>query len=340
MTGQEDTARLLDLVFGFIPAQIVRTVATLDLADRLAERPASPEELAKQINCHPPSLRRLLRGAAFVGLLALNEEGAYELTSAGQLLRADAPGSMKHLAVYLTGEPTWSACGSIEHTVRTGQPAVDRVFGQSSYAWLAGDPAAQAEFYRSCAEVARQDVPELVGALDLSGVRDLVDVGGGNGMLMAGLLAGNPGLNGVVFDRAAGLESTRATLADAGVADRCSLTAGDFLADPLPPERDAYAIKSVLCDWGDDDVVRILRACGQAMRADSVLFVIDMVLPEGNARPDPVALMSDLCTLACGGAIRTVKEFSDLLAAGGLRLLETSESRTRAGTSILRAAKA
>ncbi|MEU3623643.1 methyltransferase [Amycolatopsis coloradensis] len=338
MTHQ-DTARVMDMVFGFVPAQIVRTMAALDLADQLAGGPVSLEELVKLTDCHEPSLRRLLRGAVFVRLVIRNEEGAYELTPAGQLLRADAPGSVKYLALQLTGEPTWSACGNIEHTVRTGQPAVQHVFGQSSYAWLADDPTTQALFYQCYMEVARQDVPGLVEALDLAGIHDIVDVGGGNGVLMAGLLDGNPGLSGAIFDQPAGLENTQAVLADAGVADRCTLIAGDFFTDPLPAERDAYLVKSALCDWGDDDVVRILRACRQAMCADSTLFVIDMVLPEGDATPDPVALMSDLCTLACGGAIRTEKEFGALFTEAGLRPVGTGGRQPGTHTNILRAVK-
>ncbi|WET77366.1 methyltransferase [Amycolatopsis sp. QT-25] len=206
---RQDTARVMDMVFDFVPAQIVRTLATLDLAERLAGGPVPLEELAKLTDCHEPSLRRLLRGAVFLGLLIRNEEGAYELTSAGQLLRADVAGSVKYPALQMAGEPTWSACGKIEHTVRTGQSAVQHVFGQSSYAWLADDPASQALFYQCCTEAARQDVPGLVRSLDLAGAHDLVDVGGGNGVLMAGLLAGNPGLSGTIFDQPAGLETLR-----------------------------------------------------------------------------------------------------------------------------------
>lgn len=150
---------------------------------------------------------------------------------------------------------------------------------------------------------------------------------------------GNAGLSGTIFDQAAGLENTQATLEDAGVADRCTLVAGDFLTDPLPAERGAYVVKSVLCDWGDDDVVRILRSCRQAMCADSTLFVIDMVLPEGDTTPDPVALMSDLCTLARGGAIRTEKEFGALFAEAGLRPVEISGGQPGTHTNILRAVK-
>ncbi|WET83292.1 methyltransferase [Amycolatopsis sp. QT-25] len=108
----------------------------------------------------------------------------------------------------------------------------------------------------------------------------------------------------------------------------------------MPAGRGAYVVKSALCDWGDDDVVRILRSCRQAMGADSTLFVIDMVLPDGDTRPDPVALMSDLCTLACGGAIRTEGEFAALFAEAGLRPVEISGKQTGTHTNILRAVKA
>ncbi|UVS79236.1 methyltransferase [Actinokineospora sp. UTMC 2448] len=335
----DDTARLLDMVFGFIPAQVVRTMATLDLADRLADGPVVLAELAKAAECHEPSLRRLLRAAAHLGLVVDKGDQGYELTSIGRLLRADVPGSAKFMAMQMSGEPTWSAAGRIDHTVRTGRPAVEHVFGKSSYEWMADNPRTQALFYQWMMDVARHDVPELVAALDLTGVRDIVDVGGGNGILMAGLLAAHPGLVGTVFDQAASLTHTPAVLAEAGVADRCTLVAGDFLADALPEGRDAYLIKSTLSDWPDDDVVRILRACHEAMREDSVLLVIDMVLPDGDTTAHPVALMSDLCTLACGGAVRTEREFGDLFASAGLRLVEIGGDQAATVVSILRAAK-
>ncbi|QUQ65268.1 methyltransferase [Kutzneria sp. CA-103260] len=339
MTAHKDAARLMDLVFGFIPAQVVHTVATLDLADRLADEPASLEELARLTNCHEPSLRRLLRGAVHLGLLVVNEEGSYELTSSGQLLRADVPCSVKYLAREMGGEPTWSACGRIEHTVRTGQPAVEHVFGRSSYAWMADNPSAEASLYAWVLETARRDAPAFVAALDVADARDMVDVGGGNGILTAGLLAVNPGLTGTIFDRAAGLENARAVLEEAGISDRCSLVVGDFLTDPLPAGRDVYVVKGVLSDWVDDDAVRVLQACHRAMRADSRLFLIDLIMPALDTTSDPVAVMSDLCTLACGGAIRTEKEFRDLLAAAGLRLEEVSGNQAETGASILHVVK-
>ncbi|MEU0885774.1 methyltransferase [Lentzea sp. NPDC005914] len=338
MTVREQAARLMDLVFGFIPAQVVHTMAVLDVADRLAEAPATPPELAKILDCHEPSLRRLLRGAVHFGLVHVDDEDRYALTSSGELLRADVPYSVKHLAREMGSEPTWSACGSLGHTIRTGQPAVEHVFGTSSYAWMTENPDAEASLYHWVIETARRDAPAVVAALDLAGVRDVVDVGGGNGILTAGLLTANPGLTSTVFDRAAGLEHTAAMLADAGVADRCALVTGDFLADPLPAGRDVYVLKGVLSDWVDEHSVEILRNCRTAMRDDSRLLVVDLVMPVDTAS-DPLALMSDLCTLACGGAIRTEAEFAGLFAAAGLKLTGISGNQAQTGASILHVVK-
>ncbi|MGW5055646.1 methyltransferase [Actinokineospora sp. NPDC004072] len=336
MVAHSETARLLDMVFGFIPAQIVRTIATLDLADQLADGPLPLPELARRAGCHAPSLRRLLRGAVHLGLVELGDQG-YALTPTGQLLRADVPGSVKVMATQMSGEPTWSAAGRIAHTVRTGEPAVEHVFGASSYEWMADNPDTQDAFHQWMAAMAEKDVPDLVATLDLVNVRELVDVGGGNGVLMAGLLAANPELVGTIFDQAAGLARTRAVLERAGVSERCTLVAGDFLADPLPAGADLYLVKNTISDWSDDDAVRILRACRAAMRAGSALLVVDMVLPDGDRAADPLALMSDLCTLACGGAIRTAEEFGDLFAKAGLRLVAISGDQAATGVSVLRA---
>lgn len=339
MTGYQDAERLLNMVFGFIPAQVVHVMATLDLADHLADRPASLDELAKLTASHEPSLHRLLRVAVHLGLLTVDAEGRYELAPPGQLLRGDIHFSVKHLAREMGGDPTWSACGKLAHTVRTGQPAVEYVFGDSGYVWLSKNPDEQSDLYTWVIESARRDVPAVVGRLDLSTARDMVDVGGGNGVLTAGLLTANPGLTGTIFDLPAAQENTRSILEEAGVADRCTLVTGNFLADPLPAGRDVYLVKGIVSDWQDDDARRILRNCAEAMRADSRMVLIDLIMPADGAAADPLALMSDLCTLACGGAIRTEAQLRNLLGEAGLRIVEIGGSQAEGGQSLVYAVK-
>ncbi|MFI7613053.1 methyltransferase [Nonomuraea terrae] len=323
MEEYEDARRLMDLLFGFISAQVVRTMAALDLADHLASRPVTPGELAKLADCHEPNLRRLLRAAVHLELVTATGDGRYELASAGRLLCSGSP--MKAMVNHMVGEPNWSAFGRLDHTVRTGGSAVEHVFGRSSYEWLAEHPEAQSAFYAWMREAAAADAPPLVACLDLDGARDVVDIGGGNGSLMAALLRAHPELTGAVFDLEAGLRGTSAVLEEAGVSDRCSLVPGDFLVDAPPAGRDAYIIKNTLSDWDDESAVRLLRHCRQAMRSDSGLFVIDMIMAEDDSSADPIALMSDMSTLIDKGMIRTGPEFRELFARAGLRLVTTRE---------------
>ncbi|HEX3786454.1 MAG TPA: methyltransferase [Pseudonocardiaceae bacterium] len=339
MTTYQDAERLMDMVFGFIPAQVVHVLATLDIADHLVDQPASGAELAKLTASHEPSLRRLLRGAVHLGLLTLDAEGRYELTPAGQPLRGDVQFSIKHLAKEMGGEPTWSACGKLDQTVRTGRSGVQYAFGESGYDWLTKNPDEQADLYTWVVESARRDVPAVVAGLDLSGARTMVDVGGGNGILTAGLLVANPELTGTIFDLAAAQEYTGSLLAESGVAQRCALVVGNFLTDPLPPGQDVYLAKGIVSDWADDDALRILRGCAEAMRADSELVLIDLVMPADDAATDSLALMSDLCTLACGGEVRTEAHLRSLLDDAGLRLVEVGGSQVEGGTSLIRAVR-
>lgn len=339
MTTYQDAEHVMGMVFGFVPAQVVRVLAALDVADHLVDQPLSTAELAKLTNAHEPSLHRVLRVAVHLGLLALDADGRYELTAAGAPLRGDVRFSVKHLAREMGGEPTWSACGKLDHTVRTGQSGVEHLYGESGYDWLDRNPEEQADLYTWVVESARRDVPAIVAGLDLSKATEVVDIGGGNGILAAGLLAANPGLTATIVDLAVAVEHTRAVLAEAGVADRCSVVVGDFLAGPLPAGRDVYLAKGIVGDWSDADALRMLRNCADAMRADSELVLIDLIMPADGSPGDSLALMSDMCTLACGGQIRTGAHLRGLLGEAGLRITEIGGDQTEGGASLVHAVR-
>lgn len=338
MTVHEDAGRLMDLVFGFVKAQVVHTMVTLDIAEHLVEAPTTSAGLAERIHCHEPSLRRLLRGAAYLELVTVDADERYTVTRLGQLLCQDAPLSMKYMAKALIGQPMWAACGRLDHTVRTGQAATEHVLGQSAYAWLADHAEEQETLYSWVVESARSDVPRIVDSLDLSGVTSFVDVAGGNGILATALLMAYPRLTGTIFDLATALKNTHPLLAKAGVADRCSLVAGDFLTDPIPAGHDVYLAKGVLSDWAGAAIVHVLRNCRRAMSSDSRLLLVDLIMPAGGTS-DPLAVLSDLCTLPCGGAIRTEAELRELLATAGLRLVAVTGDQSRTGTSVLHVVK-
>lgn len=306
---------LMDLAFGYMPAQIVHVAAELGLADALADGPRSSEDLAKETGAHAPSLHRLLRGLAALGAVEQRERDLFELTAEGQRLRTDAPDSIRALVRLFCGPDVWRSWGDMTETVRTGEHAWKRVTGRTSFESFESDPELSATFNRAMAEHTRAVAPGFVEAHDFSRYGTVADLGGGDGTLLAAILREHGGLRGLLFDLPAGLAAAAGTLGDA--AGRVEIVPGDFF-DSVPGGADAYVLKSVLHDWNDEKAAAILRNVRRAMRPDARLLILEQVMPE-IVTPEAAGIVrNDLNMLvATGGCERTEAGFRDLLAAAG-----------------------
>jgi SAM-dependent methyltransferase len=165
-------------------------------------------------------------------------------------------------------------------------------------------------------------VPQLLEAIDFSRFGTVVDVGGGNGGLIASVLSANPSLRGVLFDLESGLAGAEELLRRRGVADRCTTVAGDFF-ESVPTGGDIYLLRLVLHDWDDKDAARILNTVRRAMSPGSRLLVIDHLLP-ARADTSPAsraALIIDMHMYVLFGAReRTESDMRGMLDAAGFRV--------------------
>jgi hypothetical protein len=330
--------QMRQMIYGFYSAQVMYVAARLAVADQLADGGRSTEELATALEAHPASLRRLLRALVFLGVLTESVDG-FALTEQGQLLRSDVKGSVRQHAMLLCGKENWQSWGELEHSVRTGEVAWEHLYGENSFGYLAAHPEKQAVFNSAMAEGSRVLAPVIAQASHLEDVRTLVDIGGGSGTLIAGVLNAYPHLRGTVFDTEDGLSQTAGVLAESGVADRCDLAAGDFFVE-VPEGADAYLLKSILHDWDDEQCVAILSSCRKAMRPDAVLLIAEPVMPEDvEAKPGLLPLMmSDLNMMVCtGGRERSAAEFTELLTAAGFTLDSVTPCAGPAPFSVVRA---
>ncbi|MFB9904723.1 methyltransferase [Allokutzneria oryzae] len=337
-----DRGYVIGMLFAFCPAQVVHTVAKLGISDALAEGARTTSQLATALDVHEPSLKRLMRGAAQIGLVKETEKDLYVLTGAGEVLREGVPGSVRNLALTYGGEPTWKSWGRMAESVRTGRSGIELEYGSTPFEWLAAHPEAEVHFNGAMAETTATQNPVVVANCDLSATTTLVDVGGGNGTLIAGLLTANPHVTGTLYDLPMGLAEAGPVLTGAGVAGRCRIVPGDFF-ESVPEGHDTYVLKSVLHDWDDESAIRILRSCARAMRPDSELLIVEQIMPSGvnDFAAEPFVVMSDLNMMVCTtGKERTEEEFRELLAAAGLRLDAVRRCEFPISISILRATPA
>jgi orsellinic acid C2-O-methyltransferase len=328
------------LLFGFFPTQVLYVCAELGLCDILAaDGPLPAADLATRTGSDEASLRRLLHALACLRILAEPEPGTYALGPFGAGMVADDPASMRHLVLLFAGPEVWASWGGLAETVRTGEPAWERITGTTAFEHMAAHPDQQAVFNRAMGEGTRNAVPGIIEVGGFDRFTSVVDVGGGDGTLLAAVLAAHPGLRGTVFDIPQGLAKAPATFDAAGLGDRADAVAGDFF-DAVPPGADAYLIKSVIHDWDDANATAILANIRAAMPEAGTLLVVEPVMPDQpSGAPDVLMMvMSDLNMLLCtGGKERTEAEFRALLAGAGFAVRRITPATGPTNFSVIEA---
>ncbi len=310
-------AQVMELLTAKWSPPVVGVLAELGVADHLADGPMTPAELAAVTGAHPGALRRVLRAAAGLGVFAEDEEGRFALTPMAGLLRADVPGSLRAAAMMFAAEPFWAPYAHIGHSVRTGEPAFDTIYGTGVGTYFAQHPETAALFGATAASFHAEGIAEIAAAHDFSGYGTVVDVGGGAGTLLATVLRENPAVHGVLFDLPDMIDRARAATTFDGVADRVEFVSGDFFE--AVPAGDALLLKSCLHTLRDEEAVRVLRVIRRGLSPDAVLLVAETLVPAGN---DPhYAKLDDVEMLViAGGMDRQAGEYGALLTEGGFEV--------------------
>ncbi len=301
-------------LFGAVGAAV-----RLGVPDLLAGGPRTARELAAEVPADPESLYRLLRVLVSAGVLAEADPGTFALTGRGELLRSEAPGSLRPLAL-LYGERYFAqAWERLPEAVRTGERAFDLAHGRSVFDFLAAHPEEAARYTEGIA-AGSAFLHEVPGAFAFPDKARVVDVGGGDGGLLASVLRAHPGTTGVLHELPAAAAEARETLADLVSQGRCEVAVGDF-TEAVPEHGDAYLLCRVLHNWDDAACRALLSRCARAMEPGGAVLILERVLPD-DAYPQ-LSLAFDLHMMVMTrGRERTLAEYRDLLGAAGLRLDE------------------
>ena len=330
MTPDTIQDRLKETVYGFCLSQCVYVAAELGIADCLREGPKSCAELAELTGSHTASLCRLLRALASKGIFSEDEDGCFMLTPLAGILRTDTEESIRGEVLHMLHPSSWAAWGELLHSVRTGEAAFSRIFGEDAWTYRSRHPEISAVFNTMATAMSKQEADAILPHLDLTNVGQIVDVGGGKGELIANLLLYQANLRGILFDQPQIVAGAEEVLQAAGVADRCRIESGDFFIG-VPKDGDMYLLKAVIHNWTNEQAIAILRNCRQVMSSHARIVLIESVLdPAGPAAGN----LKDLHMLVIhGGQERTRGEFGALLDASGFCL--SNVVTTASGISII-----
>ncbi|HXW61645.1 MAG TPA: methyltransferase [Candidatus Acidoferrales bacterium] len=313
---------LLEMAMAYSRSRVVCTAARLGVADALAERECSVDDLAQVCRADRSSLYRLLRALASLGVATETGSGRFALTPFGEPLRKDAPNSVWPGVVLWADliEDSWSY---LTECVRTGQTAMQVMESQGITPRWSKDPDANAIFRAVMGTAPSEDYLPIVRAWDFSGSRVVADLGGGGGALLSAVMKSYPNLKGMLVDRQQSTEAAAPRFQAEGLAARCQFIAAD-LHESVPSGADVYLMKHVLHGCQNEVAIKILKNCRAVMHSDAVLLVVEFVLPDvvSHAVPKLEGLfMSDLNMMTVtGGKERSASEWKSVLGAAQLRM--------------------
>lgn len=314
MRENDDEVDAIHRMAGLATPMVLRVAVTLGLPDRLLGDGAPAEQLAAEFDVDPVALDLLLAHLATLGLVERTATG-YRTSAFGAHLRADADNRLTDLLhLDAAGGRAELAFVELAHSVRTGRAAYPHRYGRDFWADLAERPRLRESFDRQMTRRFRDQLPQIVAGVDWSRFPTLVDVGGGQGSLLAAILAAHPAVRGHLVDLGPTAADARRAFDAQGLAERARVTAGSFF-DPLPAGADAYLLFDILHDWDDEQAQRILGRCVEAAPPHGRVLVVEGV---GGRRADSE---SDLAMLVIfGGRERRVEDFRALGAPHGLVL--------------------
>ncbi len=316
------TAAMLHMIAGFRVSRAIYVAAKLGVADLLRDGAKTSEELAVATGTDASSLYRVMRVLASAGVFALEDNGRFALNAVALTLLTDVAVSLRGWAIEQLGGEHYQAWGDVMHSVRTGSIAFDHVFGKSAWAYRSEHPESARDFDEAMASFVGVHNDAVLASYPFATLRKVVDVGGGEGKLLAALLQANRETEGVLFELPHVAEKARRRIAQAGLTARCEVVAGDVF-ESVPPGGDAYLLSRVIHDWDDDRAVAILRNCRRAMTSTSRLIIVERVIPPRieQSMAMQALVVSDLNMMVMnGGRERTEAQYRALLEAAGFAL--------------------
>jgi hypothetical protein len=339
-----------------LTSRAIYIVAKLGLADYLKDGPKSVEDLAEETKTHPDSLYRLLRMLSSIGIFAeTKNEGdeqqqqvdqnirRFELTPMASLIQSEAKNSIRNFALMFGLESFKNAIDDLLYSIQTGENSFKHANGLDMYEYLDRNQKEGQIFNSAMASLTSSVTPLISSMYDFSQFNTIIDIGGGQGMLLSSILKDNAKLYGVLFDLPYAIQSAKKFYArqsansnenvNHDISSRCKLLEGDFFKSIPTTAADGYIIKNVILNWDDRSAAIILKNCLQAMidKTSSIvsenqdnrknttpkLLIIDTIMPEGN---EPfIGKFTDILMLALThkGRIRTEEEFRKLLSGSG-----------------------
>ncbi len=311
-------------IAGFWTTQLLHVAAKFRVADHLQSGPKTGAELAALTGTNQDALHRVMRALITDGVFAFDASGRFVNNRLSETLRSGIIASMRDTADYFGSKSNLEAWADVDETVRTGQPAFNRVHGMSCWDWFTQHPAEGEVFAGTMTSLTEQSAKQVATGYNFGQHAVVCDIAGGRGTLLSEVLRQHTRCRGILFDAGYVLDLAAPYLRDRGVFERIDRVAGSFF-ESAPKGADLYMMKDILHDWDDERSLAILRNVRSAMNPGAHLLLAEFLVEERTTQIPGPFIDVHMMLVTDGGRQRSETEFGALFTQTGFRHIKTYE---------------
>ena len=331
----DPSAALMKMITGAWLSQAICTAASLRIADSLAHKALTANELADRVGVDVNALKRLMRLLVSHGIFSALSGNKYALTELGDLLRSDSNSSLNAYARFVGNTAHWAIWGQFLHSVKTANAATLVVHEHKFFDYLKTDKVLASAFHGAMENISNMSCKPIADAFDFSRFSTIVDVGGGYGRLLAEILKNSPSARGILYDLPDVTLAAKKFSERLGLSSRFEIRNGSFF-DSVPQGADCYLMKHIIHDWDEESALVILNNIRSSILSNGALLLVEFVLP-ADERPHPGKLLDMEMLAVFGGQERTREEYSMLLARARFKLKKVMRTTDPLSIAIIEA---
>ena len=309
---------IIEMVQAFYVTRAIGVATDLNLAEYLKNDEKSIIELAELTKTHEESLYRLMRMLVSQGVFIEKKNRVFANNSLSNTL-LDKQNSMRHMVIHQVNGINWKMFEELGHVVKTGENAAKKVLGMDIFEYLEKNPDRNEIYNHAMTNSSFMLSYAILSEYSFSKAKTIIDIGGGQGILLAMILYKYKSIKGKVFDLSHVVEGAKKIAEKYKVADRLETIAGNFFEN-VPEGGDMYFLKSIIHNLSDEQCIKLLEDIKDVLPENGKILIFEPIIENTNCYS--FAKLYDIQMLVSrnGGKERTREEFKDIIQQSGLKL--------------------
>jgi predicted O-methyltransferase YrrM len=311
---------------------VLFAAAEHEIFDAISPFGSTAAQVGRKRRLNARAAEIVLNALAAMGMLRKRGDAYFNTPLTRRYLVSTSPDSV--IASLQLSNQTTKGWSGLDEILKTGKGAVEPVPGR-------GGSAREAAIFARAMSVGAGDAAKALPKMaDLSGCRNLIDLGGGAGHFSYYLCKAYPRLTATVFDLPPTIRETRKYLKEYGMGRRMKAVAGNFARGELPAGFDAALISQIIHSLGEKENVALLRKIHRCLNPGGILIVRDFLLNRDRISPFNAALFAvNMLVRTKSGRTYTFDEVKEWMRAAGFTRIRRAGPPAFGDASVMTALK-